>query len=123
MSGVSPASAHGAGHPQEYGQGQGYGIPFVSMSEMQQQRTMVKDTEGGWGPRELDVEGAGAPGFAHVQQRQEYYGPHEVLSTEKATELPVGIEVAELSSGWEDTHGRDEHGDESGRTGRDAGRR
>lgn len=89
--------------------GQGYGVPFASMSETQQRQ--MKDTEGGWGPRELDG--------AHNQQ--EYYGPQEVAAVEKATELPVGIEVAELSSGWEDAHGGDGHG--NGRPGTNGGRR
>ncbi|KAK1775288.1 hypothetical protein QBC45DRAFT_10818 [Copromyces sp. CBS 386.78] len=74
----------------------GYGTPLVSMGEMEQRRIM-KDAEGGWGPRELDG------GF-----KNEVY---EVTTEEKVVEMPVAMERFELSSGWEDNnhnhHGRD----------------
>lgn len=96
--GPGPGPGHGAGA----GHGQAeYGVPFVSMGEMEQRR--VKDAEGGWGPRELDS-GFERGGYAHEQGQS---GPYEVLSVEKVAEMPVRFEPVEMSSGWEDHPGRD----------------
>ncbi|KAK3949485.1 hypothetical protein QBC32DRAFT_35582 [Pseudoneurospora amorphoporcata] len=103
-------NGNGSGRSSQDDAQAGYGTPLVSMGEVEQRRIM-KDAEGGWGPRELDCGGFGRDGYANEQQRQGKNEVYEVTTEEKAVEMPVAMERFELSSGWEDNnhnhHGRD----------------
>ena len=99
----------------------------AAMSEMDQhQRQMgigmgAKDPlqdpmSGGWGPRELpgdNYHDYGHGGLGGGQGQNSGAGPYEVLTSEKAAEMPVQIEAVELSSGWEDMEGNQQRGDGS----------
>ena len=120
VSGTTSGAGAGAGYglvsPEGCGQTPtGYGAPFVTMSEMEQRRAKDAGGGGGWGPRELDGGGFQGGGYAHAHEQPDKNGVYEVVTEEKAVEMPTGIERYELSSGWEDQNGPTETDTSGGR--------